>query len=343
MASVLIFNNFLLEGQKSILEPLDTNSNITFESTGPGKWQVNPYSQKKHMTIADAFNKVMACFLLYIKARKYDVLILDSATSALFIGVFQTIWKIKTKIIVASFNVPRRRKHIWKYIGRLLLSHVDFIFVHSRTDIDICKRLYNFSEAQVSFRPFVRSAPSKERQAIDGLPDSILDTPFILSMGSNGRDYRTLLEAVDGLEINVVIVARKYNVEGLHVPKNTTLLFDLKLSQCDYLTSKCLFTVFTFDGSEPSCGQISFVSSYMLGKPVICTKWMGAVDYVINGVNGLHTEMSSSSSLREAIATLHNDKQLYSTLATGANKWASKSGSAEVARALIYETTKNFK
>jgi glycosyltransferase involved in cell wall biosynthesis len=146
--------------------------------------------------------------------------------------------------------------------------------------------------------------------------------PYIMSYGINARDYHTLFEAVQGISLQVVVVARKFNIEGLEIPNNVKVLYNISLHECDKLVSNCLFTVFTFDGTEPSCGQISIVTSFMLGKPVICTDWIAVKDYVINDVNGLLVKMGNAEDLRNKMLKLFKDQKLYSCLSVGAQNWS---------------------
>jgi glycosyltransferase involved in cell wall biosynthesis len=200
------------------------------------------------------------------------------------------------------------------------------------------KKLYGFGDNKIAFRPFVRSTPCVSHKVIDGLDEDIIEKPFILSMGSNGRDYETFFKAIADSGITAVVVSRPYNVYNMSIPDNVVLLSGIKLDDCDYLSSKCLFTVFTFDGTEPSCGQISIVTSLMLGKPVICTDIDGVHDYIVNDYNGLLVNIFNADDLREKILDLYNNCDLYSKLSDGAKLWANDIGSEEAARTLLDKT-----
>ena len=333
MAKILIFNNFAKKNDKSILAYSKSNIN-QYYTASPGIWQANPYSQKKHMTFGDITKRFMSSFVLWLKSFRYDVLIVDSATTAIFLGLFLTILKGKTKIIVASFNVPRHRKGKWQTIGKKIFSKLDYVFVHSRHDIELCKRLYGFQTSQIGFRPFVRPFPTTGKLNCISQNDS----PYILSMGSNGRDYKTFMKAIENLDIKAIVVAKEHNLLGINIPKNVLVLKDLELAECDKLVENCLFTVFTVDGSEPSCGQISYVTSSLLGKPIICTNFEGAWDYVSDNQNGLYVEMNNPDDLKEKISLLYNNKELYQKLSIGAKDWSNVFAIEDAAQLLIENT-----
>lgn len=173
-----------------------------------------------------------------------------------------------------------------------------------------------------AFRPFTRNEPANGELAGAYLFED--KRPFIFSFGGNARDYRTFLQAMEGTDLYAIVVARQYNLEGLTISDNVRAFFNIPLEECDKLVRKCEYTVFTFDGSEPSCGQISIVTSFMAGKPVICTDWVGVKDYVTDGVNGILVKMGDADDLRRKMLKLSNDKHLYARLSAGARNWSDK-------------------
>jgi hypothetical protein len=327
MAKVLIFNNFLQQGQDSILAPKQSKSH-QYRSVGPGRWQANPYGKTQHMGVKDLLWRIIACVVLWFRWRKYDVLIVDGAVTGLLISCISLLNKGHRKLVINNCDVPRRRQGFWRWLARVLYRRVDFFLVNSRYDIQLTSRLYEIPERRFAFQPFVRTAPAT------GEPKDIYlfedKRPFVFSFGGNARDYNTFFRAIEGTDLSAIVVAREYNLRGLRIPKNVRVFFNIPLDDCDKLVGSCLFTVFTFDGSEPSCGQISIVTSFMLGKPTICTDWIGVRDYVADGENGLLVKMKDSADLKEKISKLVSDKQLYGKLSEGAVQWANKNTRPEV-------------
>lgn len=327
MARVLIFNNFLTPQDKSILSPTNSTKH-KYQSIGPGVWQANSYSKRKHIGVKDLLRRIIMCVKLYICWRKYDILIVDSAITGFFVSVLSFLGKGHRRLVISDFNIPRRRGEFGRQLVGFIYKKVDHFIVHSRYDIQLSSQLYNLDEQRFSFKPFVREKPC------EGEPEEIYlfdnKRPFILSLGGNARDYGTFFRAIDGTGLNAIVVAREYNLEGLRIPDNVQTFCNIPLEQCDKLVSKCMFTVFTFDGSEPSCGQISLVTSFMLGKPVICTDWIGIRDYVYDGQNGLLVKMKDSVDLKEKMLILASDRQLYKKLSEGAVKWAAENTRPEV-------------
>ncbi|OHB66565.1 MAG: hypothetical protein A2Y77_14505 [Planctomycetes bacterium RBG_13_62_9] len=318
MAKVLIFGNFLEEGSTSNLQPLDSAHHY-YTSVGPGRWQANPYGKSKHASPVDLLKRIITSFNLVARWRDYDVLIVDGSMTGLLVAITSLFRKGRRKLVVASFNVPRRRGRCWNLLCRIFYKRVDHVFVHSTYDIDLVSRLYGMPGHRISFRSYVRKPPA------EGTPEEIYlfedKRPYILSFGSNARDYGTLFDAVRGTDLPLIVVAREYNLKGLRVPANVKVFCNIPLEQCDRLVRHCLFTVFTFDGSEPSCGQISIVTSLMLGKPVVCTDWIGVHDYISDASNGLLAKMRDASGLRAKMRELAEDAELRRKLGENAHLW----------------------
>lgn len=320
MASVMIFSNFLKDGQKSALVPGNGRRN-RYDSIGPGIFQANSYGKEKHISIVDFVKRVLSCLKVFVLSRRHDVIIVDSAITGLILSIF-LVWRPKQKFVISSFNVPRRRTAFWKKTCRVLFSRVDCFIVHSRNDIALASKLYMFPPERFVFCPFYRSRPARGKVAIKYLFDD--NRPFVMSYGGNARDYDTFFKAIEGTSISAIIVAREYNLKGLKTPKNVRVFCNIPLEDCDRLVANCLFTIFTFDGTEPSCGQISLVTSFMLAKPTICTDLLGIRDYVTDGENGLLVKMKDPADLKAKISKLVSDKQLYGKLSEGAVQWANK-------------------
>jgi len=278
--------------------------------------------KKKRLPLVEQMKKLLICFGLSWRSLFYDVVILREGTMAMFLSAF-LMWRKRPKVIILHFNVLQRRNAVWLLVSRLLLRRVDCFIVHSKYDLDFVPELYKLPYNRFVFYPYIRVQPQlqvAEKEA----PFTNDNKPYIMSYGIKARDYHTFFEAVRGAYLKVVVVTRKFIIEGLEIPNNVKVLFDIPLEECDRLVSNCLFTVFTFDGTEPSCGQISIITSLILGKPVICTDCTAVKDYIIDGYNGLLVNMRDAEDLRDKMLRLYGDRRLYESLSDGAKEWAIK-------------------
>jgi glycosyltransferase involved in cell wall biosynthesis len=321
VAKVLFFQNSLRESEKPIFLQTESQSH-KYTIQKPGILFANPDGKRhKHMGWWEMIKRFLICIILACRSFFYDVLILDVTTMAFLVAPL-LFFRKKPKVIVLHFNVLRRRSGLILWLSRIFFRRINYFIVHSRYDAEYAAKLYSIPSNKIAFWPFIRAMPAS------GLPPEEYTTginkPFIMSYGTNARDYETLFEAARATDLPFIVVARKFNVEGFYIPENVKLFYDVPLDECDKLVGSCLFTVFTFDGTEPSCGQISMVTSLMLGKPVICTDCTAVKDYIINGYSGLYVNFRDAEGLRAKMLKLYNDRGLYGTLCAGAKEWAVK-------------------
>jgi hypothetical protein len=322
MAKVLVFNNFLKKDQDWLFAVKWSKTN-EYRLEHPGRWRGNPAGTRKHENARDYVFRLVCSARLWRLWRQHDVLIVESCLTGLLMAAFSCLGKGRRKLMIVNFNVPRHRKAILRFLSRHLFRRVDHYLVHSQHDIEISGDLYGIPAERFTFWPYVRSVPPAQ-----GEPDPAYPfpdrRPFIISYGSNARDYGTFCQALNGAPLDAIVVAREWNLKGITLPPNVRALSGIPMSQCDKLVSQSLFTVFPLDCTEPSCGQISIVTSLMLGKPVICTDWMGVRDYIEHGVNGLLVPPNDPAALRQQMLSLARDKDLYARLSRGALEWSKR-------------------
>ncbi|MDD4290023.1 MAG: glycosyltransferase family 4 protein [Patescibacteria group bacterium] len=143
------------------------------------------------------------------------------------------------------------------------------------------------------------------------------DGGYILSVGrDNGRDYKTLVEAVKDLSIQTIIVCSKKNIENLDgkIPSNIKILFDI-----DYLSLRDLYKNARLvvipaksdnhlDGSDCS-GQTAMLEAMACGKTVLATYRRSLDDYLVNNINSIVIDPENPEIMRKKIKEIFNDKQ----------------------------------
>src|SRR5688572_4494570 len=85
MKRVLIYNNFLRDGDESVLAS-NVGRRHRYCSRGPGRFRSNPYGRTKHIAIVDLVRRLCAGILLVIRSLRYDVLAVDSALTGMIVA-----------------------------------------------------------------------------------------------------------------------------------------------------------------------------------------------------------------------------------------------------------------
>lgn len=198
---------------------------------------------------------------------------------------------------------------------RVFKMGVDHFIVISTSEIEAYHTHWGISKERMTYVPFkVNSADS-----LAGLETG--DEEFIYSGGSSLRDYKTLFEAVKGLDIQVKVVTNQdFGKEP--VPPNVHIIRNSEtVSEFYTPCARARLSVFPIEsGYIRSAGQGSYLGAMFLGKAVIVSDTAGVRDIIDDGVNGLVVPPDNPLLLREKIATLWEDSDLRNLLGETAKK-----------------------
>ena len=193
-------------------------------------------------------------------------------------------------------------------------------------------------------------ASAQRRFAIDELgyrPDQVVLTPFmvdtdfwqddpatvdtgrpmICSVGLERRDYPTLMEAVRGLDVDVVVAAaspwskRTSSADGVELPPNVEVRsfdqFDLRA-----LYRRAAFVVVPLEETDFQAGITTILEAMSMGRAVVCSRTTGQTDTVIDGVNGIEVSPGRADEVRAAIVRLLGDPEEAARLGRAGRSWA---------------------
>ena len=194
-----------------------------------------------------------------------------------------------------------------------LHTHIDQFLVYSTWQGRFIRERWKLPSERVSFTPFMVDSEFFAPHSIGrrDWPDWLADLkpPIICAVGLERRDYPTLLEAVNGLDVRVIIAAaspwskRSDSTEGREIPPNVTVR---KFTQFElrhvYQASACL--VMPLDNVDFQAGVTAILEAMAMAKPVICTRTPGQTDVVRDRENGVYVPPGDAAALRLAIQDL---------------------------------------
>jgi glycosyltransferase involved in cell wall biosynthesis len=115
----------------------------------------------------------------------------------------------------------------------------------------------------------------------------IEERPYLCAVGGEGRDYRTLVEAMRLLpDYRLAIVARPANVEGLDLPPNVSVRTNIPLTDAWNIIAHSKLMVLPITQADVPCGHVTLITAMNMGIPSIVTESAAMVDYVSNEANG---------------------------------------------------------
>lgn len=204
-------------------------------------------------------------------------------------------------------------------IDRLQLhTAIDRYFVYSTWQKQFIESRWPVAPERVVFTPFMVDshffAPQQAGGASNllGLKDE--KRPILCAVGLEFRDYPTLLQAVDGLDLLVVVAAaspwskRKDSTAGQEIPANVIVH---RFSQYELRDLYALshFMVMPLYDVNFQAGVTALLEAMAMGKAVICSRTPGQTDVVVEGETGLYVPPEDAEALREAILYLWHHPQ----------------------------------
>jgi glycosyltransferase involved in cell wall biosynthesis len=250
-------------------------------------------------------------YALKAARRGDDVVVTNFPQLAFAVCFWKRLLRKRFRLVAWSFNVGSVASARKGRIAGLLLSAADLLIVHSREEIDRYAVWLGLPKSRFLFVPLQRGTVGTEAYETG-------DRPFLVSLGSAGRDYRTLFAAVAGLDLRVIVVAKPEAVAGLDVPPNVEVLNGLSLLECQSLAARAEIGVVPVSNLDTASGQVTFLMLMALGVPLIVTDCPGSKDYVRDGHDALTVPPGDAEALRRAITRVWRDDDLRTRLAENA-------------------------
>ena len=235
-----------------------------------------------------------------------------------------SVRRSRAPILAWCFNVGKKPFWLNAFLARVFLRQIDHFVVHSQAEIQTLNCWFGIPKSKISF-VHLQQAPI----ALTTTEDRA--NPFLVAMGSANRDYATLIEAVRGLELRLIIIASPRSLSGLDIPETIEVVSGLTPEQCRLLAQRARINVVPLADVATASGQVTIVEALRMGRPLVATRAVGSVDYIVDGESALLVEASDPIELKRAILQLWNDFALRQMLSRNALIYAEATLSDEVA------------
>ena len=207
---------------------------------------------------------------------------------------------------VERFSPGRLRWYRWAY------RRVDEVVHFSPNQTAVYRDVLGIPEDRVTFVPF----------GIDDdyfTPQDADDEGYVLAVGRDrGRDWPTLFDAVRGTDLDVRVVCRPEDIDGLDVPANVTLLGVVDRSTYRDLTARARLVVVATRPLAYPTGQSVTLESMAMGKCCVVTGTPAMAAYLNDGIDAVVVPPHDSERLREALETAVADPDLRKRLGVAA-------------------------
>jgi glycosyltransferase involved in cell wall biosynthesis len=263
-----------------------------------------------------------ACFRL---GGRYDVIVADGEQVGLPLAI---LWRLTLRrhrpahvMIAHIMSVPKKVllfRHL--HLGRL----VDLVLVYSSWQQAFIRRELGLPAEQVVLTTFMVDTHFFSSDEVGPEPEQM-----ICSAGLERRDYATLIDAVRGLDVRVVIAAASPWSKLADTTGESELPANVEVCRLGFVDLRQLyrdarFVVMPLQEVEFQAGVTSILEAMAMGKTVICSRTRGQTDVLEDGVTGVYVTPGSTSELRSAIVDLldHPDRAL--TLGVAARRYVER-------------------
>jgi glycosyltransferase involved in cell wall biosynthesis len=245
-----------------------------------------------------------ACFRM---CNHYRVVFTDGEQIGIPLAVFMKFlgWLrgSRPRHLMITHIISTRPKQFFLDILRVQ-SHIDIFFVYSSWQKRFIETRWKLPATRVVFTPFMVDAAFFSLQQVKPQRRNM-----ICAVGLERRDYPTLLKAVDGLDVQVVIAAaspwskQADSTAGQAIPPNVTVQrFSQRELRQLYADSRML--VMPLYDVEFQAGVTAILEAMAMQRAVICSRTRGQTDVVVEGKTGLYVPPGDPQALRAAIQRL---------------------------------------
>jgi glycosyltransferase involved in cell wall biosynthesis len=144
------------------------------------------------------------------------------------------------------------------------------------------------------------------------LASFVRDDGYVFAGGGTGRDFATVVEALQGTGLTLRIVTFSPATLGWDgdLPEHVEVEWTMPVASFLERLAGARIVVVPLRDATSDFGQTTVVQALSLGKPVVATRSPGVVDYVRDGQEGLLVDAGDVEGCRAAVLRLHGDDEL---------------------------------
>ncbi|PPD56270.1 MAG: hypothetical protein CTY10_04950 [Methylotenera sp.] len=252
----------------------------------------------------DSIARVIAAGKAVNLARKKpSILVSHGPRPALYAGNLAKMLCPETSHLVYSFNLtdlPNGKQH--SLMTRAFQQPTKFVS-YSNVERKLYADYFDIPIEKIDMLHWAVHAPK-----VDLTQSPIESGRYICALGSQGRDYSTLIAAMKKLpHIQLVLVASPDSIADVRIPDNIKVHTNIPLTQAQNILAHSAFMVLPLRDNQVPCGHVTIVSAMFFNKSIVVTNSLGVQDYIFDDKTGLFCEPKNADDLSEKIEMLWDD------------------------------------
>ena len=266
----------------------------------------------------------------YLRRNRYSHIVIKADKLGLPLALLHKLTRARRDLVLISVWLSRPKKAMFLH-PLDAHTHLKAIIFASSAQKEIAEHQLGVPPEKLVFA----LQPADDRfWRPDGRPTENL----VCSVGSEQRDYRTLVEAVRGADVRAEIavggiVFRTGDVDAdlspalrplaaADLPSNVEVRQQLDHRDLRDMYARARIVVVPTEDVDFDAGVTVIAEAMAMGKPVIVTRSRGQRDLIREGETGLHVPPGDSRAMREAIERLLADPATVERMGRAARAFA---------------------
>jgi glycosyltransferase involved in cell wall biosynthesis len=241
---------------------------------------------------------LVEAFAAATQFSNYDIILSTSEKLAIPLEALRCLTKHPISHVVIAHKLSSKNKRLlFQVWNPKTFSHIICV---SRKQVDYAVNQLRIPESSVDF--VYDKVDHKFFQPLKVDTDN-----YILAVGQEQRDYNTLLQAISGTGIKLVIVASSlWSTSRIEMDKldQATVLSHIPYQELRMLYAKAKLVVAPLFEVDYAAGVNSVLEAMAVGKPLLVSDTEGIADYITHNETGIYVSPGNSEELRDTILSL---------------------------------------
>src|SRR3989344_3696394 len=251
------------------------------------------------------------------KLNKYNVIVSTGDSAGLPILFLKYLKIINKPVICMTAGLAgelKGKSNSW--VGNFykkILPMADVFTSYAQVEIDFFEKEMGIKKGKVKYMPLATDYKYFSKKSQPKVKKEI-----ICAVGTEqGRDYKTLFEAVRDLPVTVEVVCHPDNIEGLNIPANVKIRLNIPIQEVLKIYQRSIISIVPCFERYRSSGQMVLLESAAAGLPVIASEIRGITTafYFKHSKHLVFTKPEDSKDLREKIKMLLENRALRERIA----------------------------
>jgi glycosyltransferase involved in cell wall biosynthesis len=272
---------------------------------------------------------LLLAWVCFRRRRRYQVIVTDGEQVGLPFAALCRLFgrrAIRHAMIVHVLSVPKKSALLR---ALRLVPMIDRFFVYCTAQRAHLLTELRARPDQVVLTTFMVDAAFFRPDAVEAARRRM-----ICSAGLERRDYPTLMKAVEGLDVEVVIAAASPwskwadSSSAAPAPQNVEIR-RLGFADLRHLYAEAALVVMPLEDVDFQAGITTILEAMAMARALVCTLTPGQTDTVIDGVTGVYVPAGDAAALRSAITALLDDPERAGHLGAEARRWVEEHATVE--------------